>query len=108
MGMPLEINSFVWKSKKENQECTSGDYLDLDEEDCPLKKKMNKTVGAGTSGIEISNLNLNASKVMNWNTLFPEKLTYPNKNLEVNPVNPNPIPVSSADRNGSVQQQVLI
>ena len=26
MGMPLEINSFVWKSKKENQECTSGDY----------------------------------------------------------------------------------
>ena len=26
MGMPLEINSSVWKSKKENQECTSGDY----------------------------------------------------------------------------------
>ena len=27
MGMPLEINSSVRKSKKENQECTSGDYL---------------------------------------------------------------------------------
>ena len=26
MGMPLEINSSVRKSKKENQECTSGDY----------------------------------------------------------------------------------
>ena len=26
MGMPLEIYSSVWKSKKENQECTSGDY----------------------------------------------------------------------------------
>ena len=27
MWMPLEINSFVWKSMKENQEYTSGDYL---------------------------------------------------------------------------------
>ena len=26
MWMPLEINSFVWKAMKENQECTSGDY----------------------------------------------------------------------------------
>ena len=26
MVMLLEINSFGWKSKKENQECTSGDY----------------------------------------------------------------------------------
>ena len=25
-GMPLEINSSVWKGMKENQECTSGDY----------------------------------------------------------------------------------
>ena len=26
MGMPLEIYSTVRKSKRENQECTSGDY----------------------------------------------------------------------------------
>ena len=25
--VPKEINSFVWKAMKENQECTSGDYL---------------------------------------------------------------------------------
>ena len=29
MGMPLEINSSVRKSKKENQECTSGDYYKI-------------------------------------------------------------------------------
>ena len=54
------------KENEVEQEENRFGFLDLDEEDCPLKKKMNKTVGAGTSGIEISNLNLNASKVMNY------------------------------------------
>ena len=47
-------------------------FLDLEEEDLPLKKKsVNslETVSASTP-VTLSNINFNASKVLNWNGLF--------------------------------------